>query len=836
MKANRFFWAALIAAGLVGCSQEDSLEFANDMPVVYTGSMEKTASRVLLEQDYSKSWEMGDELTIFPKFDINNQYKVSAINGGSATFELVDFIDKSDYQALDNTYAVYPYYDENQIEGEVITTSVPAEISYSGMANSIKYALMSAKSATEKLTFTNAQGILRLRLNAVTPFQYGAIQSIKLESASNKLSGTATIDYSEGETPEAKIVTGENYLVINLAEELQNDLPTSKSGEWAEFFVPVVPTLFKANDLTVTITWKNGSTHAKAAGIDISIERKKVYTLNYTVGDTPIYEGELEGAEEDKQVWDGETATIPEPVVDEATGKEYYPVTQASDLAGLAALVNGTASRAAASNAIDIKLTGDIDLAGNEWTPIGTSSQPYKGTFDGCGYAIKNLVVTGNNSYVGLFGNTNNGEIKNLTIENAMVSGRLNVGVVSGQPYTSKYTNITVKGHVEVNGMAYVGGVGGKNAYANWENITVDVDADSYVNANSVENGTAYRSYVGGVVGFNGEGGHSFKNITSNIDVKGSTCDVGGLFGIAHYGNQFENCSSSGDVEIYAASEAAEAEEIGGIAGVWNNGGADVKFTGCAFTGTLKTNIEEGVDLKDNTIVGNAYAEKGKGKLFIDGKCYVASADALVAALEENLDVTLAGNVKIDPANMSNAYGTTGINVKNGQAIDGGGYTLDIKGAGGTWDSGINTTGGLIKNITVTGSFRGIFVNHNSDYSEKVVLENVTTTGTTYTISCDQGTSQGLEATGCTFNGWTSYAATIGNVKFTNCNFNEGNGYAYCRPYAPTEFVGCNFEEGFQLDARAAVTFENCKLNGVEITAENLAQLVTSNIANATVK
>ena len=49
---------------------------------------------------------------------------------------------------------------------------------------------------------------------------------------------------------------------------------------------------------------------------------------------------------------------------------------------------------------------------------------------------------------------------------------------------------------------------------------------------------------------------------------------------------------------------------------------------------------------------------------------------------------------------MSNAYGTTGINVKNGQTIDGNGNTLDIKGADGA-GLGINT-GGLIKNLTVT--------------------------------------------------------------------------------------------------------------------------------------
>ncbi|MBE6307385.1 MAG: hypothetical protein E7084_06995 [Bacteroidales bacterium] len=213
----------------------------------------------------------------------------------------------------------------------------------------------------------------------------------------------------------------------------------------------------------------------------------------------------------------------------------------------------------------------------------------------------------------------------------------------------------------------------------------------------------------------------------------------------------------------------------------------------------------------------------------------VATADQLVEALENGENVVLTDDVKIDPAGMSNAYGTTGINVKNGQTIDGGGHILDIKGAGGTWDSGISTTGGLIKNITITGSFRGIFVNHNSTHSETVVLDNVIIDGTTYTISCDQGLYQGLEATNSTFNGWTSYAATLGNAKFTNCSFGEGNGYAFCRPYAPTEFVGCDFEADYTIDPRAAVTFENCTFGGVALTAENLATLVT-NTANATVK
>ena len=214
----------------------------------------------------------------------------------------------------------------------------------------------------------------------------------------------------------------------------------------------------------------------------------------------------------------------------------------------------------------------------------------------------------------------------------------------------------------------------------------------------------------------------------------------------------------------------------------------------------------------------------------------VEDADGLVEALESGKDVVFNDDVKIDPAGMSNAYGTTGINVKNGQTIDGNGNTLDIKGAGGTWDSGICTSGGLIKNLTVTGSFRGIFIKKDTNHNERVVLENVIIDGTTYTISADSGTGEGLTATNSTFNGWTSYASTLGDAEFIDCSFGKGNGYAFCRPYAPTEFVNCNFAKGYKIDPCAAVTFENCTIDGVALTSSNLSTLVISGIENATVK
>ncbi|MBQ3248656.1 MAG: hypothetical protein IJB03_03225, partial [Alistipes sp.] len=214
---------------------------------------------------------------------------------------------------------------------------------------------------------------------------------------------------------------------------------------------------------------------------------------------------------------------------------------------------------------------------------------------------------------------------------------------------------------------------------------------------------------------------------------------------------------------------------------------------------------------------------------------YIVSNDAdLKNVLEQGGDVVLESDFTIDETE-TNGYGKTGINMNNGGTLDGNGNELGAPGSTGTWDSAISTSGGTIKNISVTKGFRGIFIKKNDKHNEKLYLDNVTIDGTTYTISCDSGNGLGLEATNSTFKGWTSYAATLGNAKFVNCYFGYGNGYSYCRPYAPTEFVGCEFEAGLRIDNRADVTFENCTLDGVALTQENIGELV-SNSAKATVK
>ena len=209
----------------------------------------------------------------------------------------------------------------------------------------------------------------------------------------------------------------------------------------------------------------------------------------------------------------------------------------------------------------------------------------------------------------------------------------------------------------------------------------------------------------------------------------------------------------------------------------------------------------------------------------------VSTADELVTELGNGNDVVFTKDIEITAA-TSNSYGVTGIYVKDGQTVDGAGYALYINGANTTWDSGITLEDGTIKNLTVSGSFRGIFVLNNTS---TVVLKKVIVDDTTYTISCDQGGNGGLEAINSTFNGWTSFAATIGEVTFTNCSFGEGRGYAFCRPYSSTNFVGCDFDAGYEVELKNTATVEDCTYDGDPLTAETAATVFGTTATNATV-
>jgi len=130
--------------------------------------------------------------------------------------------------------------------------------------------------------------------------------------------------------------------------------------------------------------------------------------------------------------------------------------------------VGTTEGIAAQGLAAHYRLENDIDLIeSRDWPgglrPVGRSFQPFTGTLDGGGFAIRNLTIDrGGETGVGLFGAVGAaGFVHDLRIENASVTGNVRVGILAGLNWGT-LSNCVVMGRVE--GRSAVGGMTGENS------------------------------------------------------------------------------------------------------------------------------------------------------------------------------------------------------------------------------------------------------------------------------------------------------------------------------------------------------------------------------------
>ena len=98
----------------------------------------------------------------------------------------------------------------------------------------------------------------------------------------------------------------------------------------------------------------------------------------------------------------------------------------------------------------------------NVWTPVGTSANPFAGTFDGQGYEISGLYYNGTGSRVGLFGSTNDqSELKNIKVVDSYfkTTGDL-AGAVAAETNAHTLENLYSNAYVSANSI--VGGLIGR--------------------------------------------------------------------------------------------------------------------------------------------------------------------------------------------------------------------------------------------------------------------------------------------------------------------------------------------------------------------------------------
>ena len=222
------------------------------------------------------------------------------------------------------------------------------------------------------------------------------------------------------------------------------------------------------------------------------------------------------------------------------TAANPYKIQNVEDLKLLAQKVNGNEAYAGKH----FQLTADIDLENEpNWTPIGKSGLPFRGTFDGGGHQITKLKITGG-SYAGLFGNVLGATIQNCNVTGEVNGSNYSGGIVGYANDNTHILNCSFQGNVKGNGEERGGIVG---------HTSIGCDVSGCFVTGTVTG----EKFVGGIAGW---GAGTIENCYALADVTAEGDSAGGIAGYYCSNFTIENCYYCGNV--------SEGSSVGGIAGI----------------------------------------------------------------------------------------------------------------------------------------------------------------------------------------------------------------------------------------------------------------------------
>ena len=287
--------------------------------------------------------------------------------------------------------------------------------------------------------------------------------------------------------------------------------------------------------------------------------------------------------------------TFNTPMTGSGTKNDPYQISTADQLKLFRDIVNGAGGQTQNRGAWAV-LTANIDLNNEPWTPIGNYTEGnqiyYEGTFDGGGYTISGLNVTGKFRCASLFGAVKGGTIKNLTV----------AGNVS-----HNYSSTGLDCHV--------GGIVG-----------------SALDAATIENCSNNCSVTGGSGDFIGGIAGSNINNARIIDcynvgtITGTIIETGGVTGFNM--GTISNCYNVGTIKMLHNSNAV-GEIVGNNVGTVKNcyylAGTNLNAVGQSNNGSItKTESKTAADFANDTVLALLKADRDNSPW--DSCQYVATA------------------------------------------------------------------------------------------------------------------------------------------------------------------------------------------------------------------
>ena len=326
-----------------------------------------------------------------------------------------------------------------------------------------------------------------------------------------------------------------------------------------------------------------------------------------------------------------------------------------------------------------VALGANIDLAGENWTPIGNAvynnkyqpvdaSKVFSGVFDGKGKVISNLNVSkyvggvDEEANVGLFAVTGAGAvIKDLILTNVNIEtdGR-NVGALAGFAYMATLSNITVNGNIQIKGGNNVAGVAAMTRYhaMSATNISVSGADGSAIVGNNI---------VGGIFAEIAPNGSTQKfdglNV-ENVAITGAG-GVGGIVGLLTTG-AVENVSVKNVVLTGRTDYQGNAMgriRLGSVAGLM--GGKYATIANEVVQNVTAKNLN-GDAVEQLPVIGANYDASSNATEAKIGDTYYATFDAAMAAQgNDDVELLVEKAITLDDANAyTYTKGADGVNVE----------------------------------------------------------------------------------------------------------------------------------------------------------------------------
>ena len=456
-----------------------------------------------------------------------------------------------------------------------------------------------------------------------------------------------------------------------------------------------------------------------------------------------------------------------------------YEITSEEGLWSLAEIVNGGTKALTASDfsGKTIKLTCDIDLENEPWTPIGYNAE-YQGTFDGQGYTIKNLNVNVP-MRGGLFGAAKYATITNLKIDGAVVVSHRQSAAIVGHMYGS-VTNCTVN------------------------NARITLTAEN-VGDNKYDNGDK----AGALVGLLGESGGKYQitgNTATNIVVTGFR-DLGGLVGCAHpcviKENEVENITLIKDnTHYYDNNGTPYPDNFGAILGSQRGVGTYGQFE-------IDYTDEENQKFTRGDIISESIEEQIKG-----------AKEGAVVAIPAGEYTTLpnpANKITIVCQPGTVFTGTSSLNIKGSTVI---GATFEN-------EDGVAVSG------TIHGTFKNCeFIGNEalrwcySSQGNPVVFEDCVIKTNFRGFHFDDMNGD-VTFKGCEIAGFNAFGGD-GTITFEGCTFtNDESRYNGLNIYTNTNIKDCTFKY-----ISGKTNFIDMEGIGKTLTIENSSATIDGNTAN----